>query len=120
MVVVPFFDHYQAISQYIAIRYDITERKEAQEIIERNLATFDVAADGLAILEGDRYIYMNRLHLEIFGYSSIEDLPENNWRCLYETDQINLIETEIFPLLMVNKKMDRRSDRKKERRYNFS
>ncbi|WPF90293.1 PAS domain S-box protein [Cyanobacterium aponinum AL20118] len=104
MVVVPFFDHYQAISQYIAIRYDITERKEAQEIIERNLATFDVAADGLAILEGDRYIYMNRVHLEMFGYSSIEDLPENNWRCLYETDQINLIETEIFPLLMVNKK----------------
>lgn len=104
MVVVPFLNPDRSISQYIAIRYDITAKKEAQEVIERNLAIFDLAADGLAIVEGDRYIYMNRRHLEMFGYSDLEELPRNNWRSLYDEDEIKRIETEILPIVIKEKK----------------
>jgi PAS domain S-box-containing protein len=120
MVVVPFFDEHNNISQYIAIRYDITERKQAQELIEQNLATFNAAMDGMAIVDNEQYIYMNRAHLEMFGYSHLQELPDNNWRSLYYPDEINRIETEIFPLLIKDKKWSGEAIAKRKDGTNFT
>lgn len=77
--------------------------KQSQEVVEQNFATFDVAIDGLAILQDDRYTYMNKAHLSMFGYENIEELPTNNWRSFYFDEQIQDFETNIFPSLMKKK-----------------
>lgn len=77
--------------------------KQSQEVVEQNLATFDVAVDGLAILQDDRYIYMNKAHLTMFGYNKLAELPTNNWRNFYFDDQIQHFETKILPSLIKNK-----------------
>ncbi|MGI0482654.1 ATP-binding protein [Geminocystis sp. CENA526] len=77
--------------------------KQSQEVVDQNLATFDVAVDGLAILQHDRYTYMNKAHLTMFGYENLQELPDNNWRSFYFEDEIENFENNIFPSLIKNK-----------------
>ncbi|GAB1541039.1 hypothetical protein NUACC21_37090 [Scytonema sp. NUACC21] len=79
---------------------DITERKQAEEILNRQLAAIEAAIDGIAILEGDTYTYLNKAHLELFGYESDEELIGSTWRKLYSPEEINRFEQNVFPILM--------------------
>lgn len=93
----------QLESQRLQIYLTNEKLKQSQEVVEQNLATFDVAVDGLAILQNDRYTYMNKSHLAMFGYEKLADLPSNNWRSFYFDDQIEDFETNILPSLINNK-----------------
>jgi PAS domain S-box-containing protein len=50
-------------------------------------AAMEVSLDGIAVLEDDRFTYVNPSHAEMFGYSITEMLGQH-WQILYSPDQI--------------------------------
>lgn len=75
------------------------ERKHAETLLRRQLAAIEAAIDGIAILQGDTYLYMNQAHLNLFGYNRPEELVGKTWRLLYSQKEIGRFEREIFPVL---------------------
>ena len=82
----------------VGIATDITDRKERTAEIELQSAAMEVAMDGIAILDGDEYVYMNQAHADIFDYDP-EELLGCEWRDLYGDDEIERLEAEVFPEL---------------------
>jgi PAS domain S-box-containing protein len=82
----------------VGIATDITDRKERTTEIELQSAAMEVAMDGIAILDGDEYVYMNQAHADIFDYDP-EALLGCEWRDLYGDDEIERLEAEVFPEL---------------------
>ncbi len=79
---------------------DIGDRKHAEETMQRQLAVIEAATVGIAISnENSEYTYINKAHLSIYGYSDPRELLGKSWRELYYPQEIERIETEIFPIL---------------------
>jgi two-component system sensor histidine kinase/response regulator len=57
---------------------DITERKEAEAALrqseERYRTAIEQSNDGVKIVQDDRYVFVNRKLVEMFGYDSAEDI----------------------------------------------
>ena len=83
-----------------AIAHDLTEQKLFQELQNRQLAAIENAHDGIAILNNNKFIYLNQAHLEIYGYSKPEDLIGQSWQVLYEPEAIAQFKVEVFPILL--------------------
>ncbi len=96
------------INEGIVISFvEIDEIKSVQLHLEttlneksRQLAAIETASDGIAILNDDRFTYLNQAHLDIFGYTQPEELIGQSWRILYGADELALFEREIFPILL--------------------
>ncbi len=62
---------------HVAIR-DITERKRAEEALkqseERYRTAIEQSNDGVALVKGDRHIFVNQKMVEIFGYDRPEEI----------------------------------------------
>ena len=82
----------------VGIATDITDRKERTAEIELQSAAMEVAMDGIAILDGDEYVYMNQAHADVFEYDP-EEMIGCEWRDLYDDAEIERIEAEVFPEL---------------------
>ena len=82
----------------VGIATDVTERKQRDAEIELQSAAMEVAMDGIAILDDDEYVYMNQAHADIFDYEP-EELLGEEWRALYDDDEIERLEAEVFPEL---------------------
>ncbi len=65
----------------------------------RQLMALETASDGIAVLNDDKFIYLNQAYAEIFGYAKPE-LIGKFWRILYEPEELARFDREIFPLLM--------------------
>lgn len=86
---------------------DITERKEAQANMWRQRQAMDATVDGIAVLNAaGEYLYLNRAHATIFGYSDPAELLGKSWRQLYDADELLRIEREVFPLLQAHGKWE--------------
>ena len=66
----------------------------------RQLTALETASDGIAILNDNKFIYLNQAHAEIFGYGKPEELIGKFWRILYEPEELARFDREIFPILM--------------------
>ncbi|MCB9191422.1 MAG: PAS domain-containing sensor histidine kinase [Flavobacteriales bacterium] len=63
----------------------------------------NTTTDGIALLNADsEYYYLNRAHVEQFGYSDASELLGKTWHVFYAQDEIARIESDIFPLLVKN------------------
>ena len=82
----------------VGIATDITDRKERDAEIELQSAAMEVAMDGIAILDGDEYVYMNQAHADVFEYDP-EELLGREWRDLYGDAEIDRLDAEVFPKL---------------------
>ncbi len=82
-----------------ATAHDLTEEKLAQELQNRQLAAIETATNGIAILNEDKFIYLNQAHVEMFGYSQPEELLGQSWRVLYDPEYLVKFEREIFLVL---------------------
>ncbi|WP_228052486.1 PAS domain S-box protein [Nodosilinea sp. LEGE 07298] len=82
---------------------DITERKNAEIALQRQLAAIEAAVNGIAILENERYLYFNSSHAKMFGYEQGEELIGQSWRMLYSPEQLERFDREILPVLVAQK-----------------
>ena len=78
------------------------ERKQTEVLLKRQLAAIEAAIDGIAILQDDAYLFLNRAHLDLFGYKDPEELIGKTWRQLYSPTEVDRFEREIFPVLAQN------------------
>ncbi|MEB3885432.1 PAS domain S-box protein [Lyngbya sp. CCY1209] len=74
-------------------------RLAAERQAAKQLASIEVAVDGIAILDGEIYQYLNPAHGSMFGYDSSELLGKS-WRQLYSPEELRRFEEEVFPVLM--------------------
>ena len=72
--------------------------KQNQQL-QRQLAAIETTSDGMAILEGGKYIYLNQAHVELFGYSYPQELLGKDWHSFYVPEQVEQIEAEIWAIL---------------------
>jgi PAS domain S-box-containing protein len=74
----PLFDHEGNVVGAIESIRDTTEQKRIekalQESEERYRTAIESSNEGVALVKGDRHIYVNRKFLEIFGYRSLEEV----------------------------------------------
>ncbi|MBP0005986.1 MAG: PAS domain S-box protein [Cyanobacteria bacterium SBC] len=96
---VPLRDWQGQVIGVVGTFQDITDRKATEVAIKRQLAAIEAAIDGIAILQGETYLYLNRAHLELFGYDRLEELVGQSWRCLYSPEDLERFDREIFPVL---------------------
>jgi len=75
-------------------------RQAAERQAAKRLASIEAAVDGIAILDGERYQYLNPAHVEMFGYDSSDELLGQSWRQLYSPEELRRFEEEVFPVLM--------------------
>ena len=78
---------------------DISDRKVAEKTLKQQLAAIEAAIDGIAILQNNKYIYLNQAHLEIFGYDHPDELLGKSWTKLYSSEELTRFEQEVFPVL---------------------
>ncbi len=81
---------------------DITARRNAEIVLQRQLAAIEAAIDGIGILDGEHYhyLYLNSSHVKMFGYEKAEELIGNTWRFLYSPEELARFEREILPILL--------------------
>ncbi len=81
------------------IARDISDRIEAEEKLQQQLATIEAAIDGIALLKEGRYTYLNPAHVQLFGYDYPEELMGQSWTQLYSPTEIERFQQDVFPIL---------------------
>ena len=93
--IVPFINAEGKPYQYIAIRYDITERMRAQERIREQAALLDKAQDAIIVrdMSNDKILYWNQGAERIYGWTEAEAVG-NTARDLQLLNELNAAEFE--------------------------
>ncbi len=77
---------------------DITRRKEAEQTMCRQLTAIEASGTGIGILNAaGEFIYMNRVHAEVYGYEDPAALIGKSWTLLYDAQQLQRFQTEVMP-----------------------
>ncbi|PLK23689.1 hypothetical protein C0V72_08635, partial [Porphyrobacter sp. TH134] len=92
---------------FAGIIRDISARKvaEAERIatearLARQVAAIEASDDGIALTDADgTFIFMNRAHAAMFGYSDPEALNGRNWSILYPPHEVQRLDEEAMPVL---------------------
>jgi PAS domain S-box-containing protein len=76
--IVPFLNAEGKPYQYVAIRYDITERKRAEEQIREQAALLDQAQDAIMVRDLDhKVLFWNKSAEHIYGWTAEEAIGRN-------------------------------------------
>ncbi len=88
------------IVSFLCVVEDITERKQAETLLQQQSAAIEAAIDGIAILLDDKYVYLNQSYAQIFGYDDPEELFRKSWHIINAQKDVEQAEKEIFPSLL--------------------
>lgn len=78
-------------------RQELRERKQAEEVIRRQLSAMEAAQDGIALIDREgQFFYLNRAYLRIYGYSAAEELTGQQWQVLYLPEEGERLQREAF------------------------
>ena len=79
---------------------NITERKQVEATLRKQLTAMESSIDGMAIVDEEGIIvYVNHAHADIHGYSDNSDLRGYHWSILYDENEGKRIEREIMRIL---------------------
>jgi len=78
---------------------DVTDRERQRRKLEEFQRAVESAEDGVAVLDGDEYEYVDQTHVDMYGLDSKDQLLGNTWRRLYDEAEIERLEAEAFPAL---------------------
>ena len=79
----------------------ITDRVQMEEKLVKQLTAIETSMDGIAILNSKGiYTFLNKAHAAIYGYDDHTELIGKTWQVLYDPDELNRFQKEIFPLFM--------------------
>ncbi|MFN5396246.1 MAG: PAS domain S-box protein, partial [Pseudanabaena sp.] len=92
-------DEKDQIFGFLGISKDVSDRKESEATLKQQLDAIEAASDGIAILQDNKYTYLNKSHVKIFGYDQPEELIGTSWLKLYTPEVIAKFENEIFPVI---------------------
>ncbi|WP_251980652.1 PAS domain S-box protein, partial [Salinibacter ruber] len=92
----------------VGIFRDITEQEARRQAIESYLQAIEEAADGIAVLEDGRYVYVDETHADMYGFESAEVLLGASWQRLYDADEVARLEEEVLCQSGVEKPRRRR------------
>jgi PAS domain S-box-containing protein len=93
--IVPFVGKDGKPFQYTAIRYEITERKRAEERIRQQASLLDQAQDAILVCDLEfRIIYWNKSAERIYGWAAAEVFGKNICDVLCESDQTQIDEAK--------------------------
>jgi len=67
--------------------------------LKQQLAAIEASVDGIAVLENERFTYMNRAHVELFGFQSAADTIGRSWELLYADEEKARFAREVFPIV---------------------
>lgn len=89
--IVPFLSDDGKPYQYVAIRYDITERKEAEERIRQQASLLDKARDAIFVCDlNQKILFWNKGAERIYGWKAEEVLGKDLADVLYEGDNTEI------------------------------
>jgi two-component system cell cycle sensor histidine kinase/response regulator CckA len=81
--------------------------EHSQKGLRTQAQAIEACADGIAILdEEEKFVYMNRAHAAIFGYTSPRELMGKSWKVLYSEEEIARFEQDILPALRLNSRWE--------------
>ncbi len=83
----------------VGVLRDVTERAERERQLESFQRAIEEAADGVAVLDDGAYTYVDRTHVEMYGFEEKAQLLGNSWRRLYDEAEVERLEAEAFPAL---------------------
>lgn len=88
----------------VGLRVDITALKLAeQRALGDRSAAMEASQDGIAIADADGcYVYMNRAHLAMFGYSSDTEVIGRPWLMVYGPEEAAWMQANAVPQLMAD------------------
>ncbi|WP_118828552.1 PAS domain S-box protein [Salinibacter ruber] len=78
---------------------DVTAREDQRRELEVLHQAVEDSAEGMAVLAGDEYVYVDQTHAHMYGFDDKEQLLGNTWRMLYGEDEIERLEKTVFPVL---------------------
>lgn len=87
---------FELLAQRDELERRVLEKTAAIELQARGM---ELTMEGMAVLRGDTYVWMNRAHAEMYGWTA-DELSGLTWRELYSAEVCGWIETEAFPVLM--------------------
>lgn len=93
--IVPFFNEQGKPYQYVAIRYDMTERKLAEERIRQQASLLDKAQDAILVCDlNHRILYWNKGAEKIYGWAAEEILGKEVCDVLCGGDNAQLLKAQ--------------------------
>jgi PAS domain S-box-containing protein len=89
--IVPFLDHTGKPFQYVAIRYEITERKLGEERIRQQASLLDRAQDAILVVDLNyQILYWNKSAERIYGWTAEDAFGRNVFDLLTAGDRSQL------------------------------
>lgn len=74
-----------------------------QVLLQKLQLAFQNSMEGIAILNAEGcYYYLNPVHVTMFGFEHESELLGKSWTHIYDTNEVERINTVIFPLLRKN------------------
>jgi len=89
------------VYRLVGIAEDITDRKQAEETLSRQLALIEASIDGIVMINTNgEYTYLNEAQVKLFGYDCAEELLGKPWQTLCSPAEMSRFKQDIFPVLV--------------------